>query len=87
MKAGVHPTNYRPVIFDDVENDAKFLIGSTVDTTATATWVDGKTYPVYTVEISSASHPFYTGKKSTIDRAGRVERFKSREAKSKAKAK
>ena len=46
MKAVVHPTNYRPVIFDDVENDAKFLIGSTVDTTATGTWVDGKTYTV-----------------------------------------
>ena len=83
MKAGIHPSNYRPVIFDDVENGARFLIGSTVDTTATGVWDDGKTYPMYTVEISSASHPFYTGKKSTIDRAGRVERFKSRASKAK----
>lgn len=81
MKQNVHPTNYRPVIFDDVAAGTRFLIGSTVATTQTAKWDDGKEYDVYTLEISSASHPFYTGKKVTIDRAGRVERFKSRASK------
>jgi large subunit ribosomal protein L31 len=81
MKAAIHPTTFRPVIFDDVESGTRFLIGSTVKTTATAKWDDGKEYDVFPVEISSASHPFYTGKKVTIDRAGRVERFKVRAAK------
>ena len=81
MKDGVHPTTFRPVIFDDVGAGVRFLIGSTVHTTQTAKWDDGKEYDVYTLEISSASHPFYTGKKVTIDRAGRVERFKTRASK------
>lgn len=85
MKAAIHPQNYRPVIFDDVEAGTQFLIGSTVHTSETGTWEDGKTYDRITVEISSASHPFFTGKKVTIDRAGRVERFKSRAAKAKKK--
>ncbi len=78
MKDGIHPTTYRPVIFDDVEAGVRFLISSTVKTKETAKWDDGKEYDVFPVEISSASHPFYTGKKVTIDRAGRVERFKAR---------
>ena len=61
------------------------MIGSTVATKETGKWDDGKTYDVYTLEISSASHPFFTGKKNTIDRAGRVERFKVRAAKAGAK--
>lgn len=81
MKADIHPATYRPVIFDDVEAGTRFLIGSTVKTTETAKWDDGKEYDRITVEISSASHPFYTGKKVTIDRAGRVERFKARASK------
>lgn len=81
MKQDTHPQNYRPVIFDDTGSGARFLIGSTVETTETGTWDDGKTYDLVTVEISSASHPFYTGKKVTIDRAGRVERFKARAGK------
>lgn len=81
MKAGTHPTGFRPVIFDDVESGTRFLIGSTVHTTQKAKWDDGNEYDVITVEISSASHPFYTGKKVTIDRAGRVERFKARASK------
>ena len=83
MKSGIHPKTYRPVIFDDVEAGVRFLIGSTVKTTTQAKWEDGKEYDVLTVEISSASHPFYTGKKVTIDRAGRVERFKARASKAK----
>lgn len=87
MKADIHPKGFRPVIFDDVESGTRFLIGSTVKTTETAKWDDGKEYDRITVEISSASHPFYTGKKVTIDRAGRVERFKARASKKGGKAK
>jgi len=83
MKKGIHPQGYRQVIFEDQGSGSRFLIGSTVETGKTATWEDGKEYPLYTVEISSASHPFYTGVKSTIDRAGRVERFKTRASKAK----
>ena len=85
MKTNIHPTTYRKVIFQDQGSGTQFLIGSTVDTTKTAKYTDGKEYPLYVVEISSASHPFYTGIKTTIDRAGRVDRFKVRAAKSKAK--
>ncbi|MBU6310594.1 type B 50S ribosomal protein L31 [Patescibacteria group bacterium] len=87
MKADIHPKNFRPVIFDDVESGTRFLIGSTVKGTGTATWDDGKEYDRVVVEISSASHPFYTGKKVTIDRAGRVERFKTRASKKTGSAK
>ncbi|MFQ5541016.1 MAG: type B 50S ribosomal protein L31 [Candidatus Paceibacteria bacterium] len=83
MKTDIHPQYYRKVIFEDQVSGALFLIGSTVETEQTAKWDDGKEYPLYVVEISSASHPFYTGVKTTIDRAGRVERFKQRAAKAK----
>ncbi|MEK7063244.1 MAG: type B 50S ribosomal protein L31 [Patescibacteria group bacterium] len=86
MKQGVHPTNYRPVIFEDASAGVSFLIGSTVETKSKGKW-DGKEYDLVQVEISSASHPFYTGKKTTIDRAGRVERFKVRASKAGAKKK
>jgi large subunit ribosomal protein L31 len=86
MKKDIHPANYRQVIFEDQGNKTRFLIGSTVESDKTAT-MDGKEYPLFKVEISSASHPFYTGVKTTIDRAGRVDRFKVRAAKSKSKAK
>jgi large subunit ribosomal protein L31 len=79
MKADIHPKNYRQVVFQDASSGTQFIIGSTVDTEETVT-VDGKTYPLHTVEISSASHPFFTGKQTTIDRAGRVDRFKKRTA-------
>ncbi|MBX9765595.1 type B 50S ribosomal protein L31 [Patescibacteria group bacterium] len=79
MKADIHPKNYRPVVFQDASSGTQFIMGSTVVTDETTT-VDGKTYPLYTVEISSASHPFYTGKQTTMDRAGRVDRFKKRTA-------
>lgn len=83
MKKDIHPENYRKVIFEDQSSGTRFLIGSTVETEETAKWDDGNEYPLYTMEISSASHPFYTGVKTTIDRAGRVEKFKQRAAKAK----
>jgi large subunit ribosomal protein L31 len=79
MKADTHPKNYRTVVFQDASSGAQFMIGSTVQTDQTTT-VDGKEYPLYIVEISSSSHPFYTGKQTTLDRAGRVDRFKKRAA-------
>jgi large subunit ribosomal protein L31 len=83
MKKDIHPDTFRPVIFEDVTAGARYLIGSTVKTTKKAKWDDGKEYDVYEVEISSASHPFYTGQSKTIDTAGRVERFKARASKAK----
>ena len=85
MKTDIHPTNYRQVVFQDAGSGAQFIIGSTVETGDTVK-VDGKEYPLYIVEISSASHPFYTGKSTTLDRAGRVDRFQKRTA-ARAKAK
>jgi len=81
MKKDLHPDTYRHVIFEDSSSGARFLIGSTVATDTTDKWEDGKEYPVYHVEISSASHPFYTGQSKTIDTAGRVEKFKARASK------
>lgn len=79
MKSDIHPQNYRQVVFRDAGSGAEFIMGSTVETDQTVT-VDGKEYPLYIVEISSASHPFYTGKSTTLDRAGRVDRFQKRKA-------
>ena len=80
MKKDIHPDTYRMVIFEDVTSGKRFLIGSTIDTQKTDKWEDGKAYPVFQVEISSASHPFYTGTAKTIDTAGRVDKFKKRAA-------
>ncbi|MCD5384571.1 MAG: type B 50S ribosomal protein L31 [Candidatus Pacebacteria bacterium] len=77
MKKDTHPDNYREVIFKDNTSGESFLVKSCVVTELTDK-LDGKEYPLYEVEISSASHPFYTGKKTTIDRAGRVDKFKTR---------
>jgi large subunit ribosomal protein L31 len=81
MKKDIHPKEYRMVIFEDVTSGKRFLIGSTIKTTKKTKWDDGKEYDTHEVEISSASHPFYTGQSKTIDSAGRVERFKARAAK------
>jgi large subunit ribosomal protein L31 len=86
MKKDIHPEDYRQVIFEDVTSKAQFLIGSTVPTTKTGK-LDGKEYPLFQVEISSASHPFYTGTAKTIDTAGRVDKFKKRAAAGKVKGK
>lgn len=80
MKKDIHPDTYRPVVFEDLASGALFLVGSTVPTTDTVTF-EGKEYPKKIVEISSASHPFYTGEDRTLDKTGRVERFKQRAAK------
>jgi len=85
MKKDIHPADYREVIFEDVTSGKRFLIGSTIATEKTDKWEDGKEYPVLQVEISSASHPFYTGTAKTIDTAGRVDKFKKRAAAAKAK--
>lgn len=80
MKKDIHP-NYRLVVFKDISTDYAFLTRSTVKTDKTITWEDGNEYPLYTVEISSASHPFYTGQQKLVDTAGRVDRFRKRYAK------
>ncbi len=77
MKPDIHPT-YRPVVFQDVGADFAFLTKSTITTSETIDWEDGETYPLYKVDISSASHPFFTGTMRIIDTAGRVERFERR---------
>ena len=77
MKSDTHPT-YAPVVFNDLASGEKFLTRSTVTSEKTIEWEDGNTYPVIDVEISSASHPFYTGKQRIMDSAGRVERFNQR---------
>ncbi len=82
MKTDIHPDTYRTVAFVDLASGETFLIGSTIRTTETVT-VDGKEYPKAVVEISSASHPFYTGADRTLDKTGRVEKFRQRAAKKK----
>ena len=77
MKKGIHPENYRPVVFKDMSNGDMFLTKSTCKTTDTVEF-EGETYPVVKVEISSSSHPFYTGKSKLVDTAGRVDRFMNR---------
>lgn len=79
MKKGIHPSTYRPVIFEDLASGEQFLIGSTVSSKETVKQ-GGKEYPKVTVEISSKSHPFYTGEDRLLDKTGRVERFKARAA-------
>lgn len=77
MKPSIHP-DYRPVVFRDASADFSFLTRSTATSERTITWTDGQEYPVIDVEISSASHPFYTGQSKVLDTAGRVERFRRR---------
>jgi large subunit ribosomal protein L31 len=77
MKPGIHPT-YDYVVFRDKGGDFAFLTRSTMTSDVTIEWTDGKTYPVVDVEISSASHPFYTGRQKVLDTAGRVARFERR---------
>ncbi|MEM6265369.1 MAG: type B 50S ribosomal protein L31 [Bacteroidota bacterium] len=84
MKKEGHPV-YRDVIFKDISTDYAFKTRSTINTKETITWEDGKEYPLYKVEISSDSHPFFTGKQKLVDTAGRVDRFYSRYGKKKDK--
>jgi len=77
MKKGIHP-EYRPVVFLDHAANFSFLTSSTVKTNQTITWTDGQTYPLVRLEISSASHPFFTGKMKLVDSTGQIERFRKR---------
>ena len=77
MKKDIHP-GYRPVVFQDVSTGYAFMTRSTVSTKRTIQWEDGNEYPLVTLEISSSSHPFYTGTQRLLDTAGRVERFQRR---------
>ena len=77
MKKDVHP-NYRQVVFVDVSNDYRFLTRSTVKTKDTTKWEDGNEYPLYKLDTSSESHPFYTGTQKMVDTAGRVEKFRQK---------
>lgn len=76
MKEGIHP-NYREVVFQDMSNDFKFITRSTVQTRETIEF-EGKQYPLVKIEVSSESHPFYTGKHKIVDTAGRVEKFRQK---------
>jgi large subunit ribosomal protein L31 len=75
MKKGIHPKEYRPVVFKDMSNDYTFITRSTIETKDTIKMDDGKEYPLVKIEISNTSHPFYTGKMKLVDTAGRVDKF------------
>jgi large subunit ribosomal protein L31 len=77
MKKSIHPDNYRPVAFKDMSNEDVFISRSTIQTKETIE-IDGTSYPLVKVEISSTSHPFYTGKSKLVDSAGRVDKFMNR---------
>ncbi|MGH3089063.1 MAG: type B 50S ribosomal protein L31 [Rubrobacteraceae bacterium] len=77
MKKDIHP-EYRPVVFRDASADFAILSRSTVETERTIEWEDGNTYPLVELDISSASHPFYTGRQRIVDTGGRVQRFERR---------
>ncbi len=83
MKKDIHAKEYRPVLFVDSSNGMEYVIPSTIATKDTAKAKDGATYPVVRIEISSSSHPFYTGQEKVLDAAGRVDRFRQKQAKAK----
>lgn len=78
MKKGIHPKEYRKVVFKDMSNGYSFLTKSTVRSKETIKWEDGNEYPLVKLEISNTSHPFFTGKMKLVDTAGRVDKFKNR---------
>lgn len=79
MKSGIHPESYRPVVFKDMSNGDTFISRSTAPSKENIV-IDGQEYPVIKLDISSSSHPFYTGKSNLVDTAGRVDKFNSRYA-------
>jgi large subunit ribosomal protein L31 len=85
MKKDLHPDQYRPVVFQDLNNNTTFITKSTVATEETIT-IDGVAYPLVKVHISSASHPFFTGQEKLVDIEGRVDKFKARQEAAKARA-
>ena len=80
MKADIHP-DYHEVVFQDVTSDFRFLTRSTLSSKETVKWEDGNEYPLVKVDISSATHPFYTGQNKVMDTSGRIDKFKRRYAK------
>jgi len=78
MKADIHPTTYRLVVFKDMSNETTFLTRSCIESKETIVWEDGNEYPLSKLEISASSHPFYTGKIKLVDTAGRVDKFRTR---------
>lgn len=86
MKRDLHPNNYRPVVFQDLNNGWSFLTRSTAGSEETTKWEDGNEYPLVKVHISSASHPFFTGQEKMIDIEGRVDKFKARQEAAKNRA-
>lgn len=86
MKKQLHPTDYRPVVFQDDGAGFAFLTKSTAATKDTVKWEDGNEYPLVKVHISSASHPFYTGEQKVLDIEGRVDKFKARQEAAKSRA-
>lgn len=88
MKKGLHPDNYRLVVFEDLNNGFRFLTRSTAAAEETTKWEDGQEYPLIKVHVSAASHPYFTGEEKILDIEGRVDKFKARaEAGQKAKEK
>ncbi len=83
MKKGLHPESYRFVVFKDMSNGTAFLSRSTANSKETIQWEDGNEYPLIKLEISSTSHPFYTGKNVLVDTAGRIDKFKKKYEKKK----
>ena len=81
MKKGIHPKEYRTVVFKDLSNDISFMSKSCANTKDTVEWEDGNEYPLIKLEISSASHPFFTGKMKFVDTAGRIDKFNKKFAK------
>lgn len=81
MKQGLHPEQYRLVIFKDMSNGHTFLTRSAAQTKETIVWEDGNEYPLLKLEISNTSHPFFTGQKMLVDTAGRIDKFKKKYAK------
>ena len=77
MKTGIHP-DYRAVVFQDVGGDFSILTKSTIKTSETIKWEDGNEYPLVKVDISSATHPYYTGKQKLLDTEGRIEKFRKK---------
>jgi large subunit ribosomal protein L31 len=80
MKKGLHPDDYRLMVFEDLNNGFRFLTRSTAKTEETTKWEDGQEYPLVKVHITSASHPFFTGEERILDIEGRVDKFKARAA-------
>ncbi len=86
MKQDIHPTSYRKVVYQDLNNGWSFLTRSTAPSEVTTKWEDGNEYPLIKVHISSASHPFYTGQEKLLDIEGRVDKFKARQEAAKSRS-